>query len=101
MRGFNIFRFQGTEAQSRSGMARLLSRQSRSILSVSAAGALGLWLAACTNPGTRAIDAGVPLTSAPDLAGAAPMGTRVWRSPELSAAERAASAYQIPPATVF
>jgi len=102
MRGFNISGYQGTEAQRRSGTARLLSRRSGTVLSLSVAGtALGLLLSACTNPGTRAIDAGVPLTAAPDLAGAAPMGTRVWRSPELAAAERAASAYHIPPATVY
>jgi Protein of unknown function (DUF3313) len=82
-------------------MARLLSRQSRAIASVSAVGAFGLALAACTPPGTRALDTSVPLANAPDLAGAAPMGTRIWRSPELAAAERAASAYQIPPATVY
>jgi len=101
MRGVTVTRFQGTKAQRRSGMARLLSRQSRSIFSLSAVGALGLSLAACTSPGTRALDTSVPLTTAPDLSGAAPMGTRLWRSPELAAAERQASTYNIPPATVY
>jgi len=68
---------------------------------LSAVGAVGLALAACTPPGTRALDTNVPLTAAPDLSGAAPMGTRVWRSPELATAERTVSAYQVPPATVY
>lgn len=63
--------------------------------------AAGLLLAACTPAGTRALDAGVPLAPAPDLAGAAPGGSVVWRSPDLAASERSASAYVIPPATVY
>ncbi|WP_158258289.1 DUF3313 family protein [Rhodopila globiformis] len=102
MRGPDMRRFQEAGPQRRSGMAGLLSRQSRSMLAASVAGAFGLLLAACTPPGARALDTNVPLTKAPeDLSGAAPMGTRLWRSPELAAAERSASAYQIPPATVF
>jgi hypothetical protein len=58
-------------------------------------------LAGCTPPATRALDAGVPLTTAPDLAGAAPTGSRIWRSPDLGAREQAASAYFIPAATVY
>jgi hypothetical protein len=65
------------------------------------AAAAGLLLAGCTPPGTRAVDAGVPLAQAPDLAGAAPNGSVVWRSPDLGAAEHAASVYTIPPATVY
>lgn len=101
VRGSNVLRSRETETHCRSGMARRLSRRSRAILAVSAAGTLGLLLAGCTSPGTRALDTNVPLTKAPDLSGAAPMGTRIWRSPELAAAERSASAYQIPPATVY
>lgn len=63
--------------------------------------AAGLLLAGCTPPGTRALDAGVPLAPAPDLAGAAPGGSVIWRSPELASSERSASAYVIPPATVY
>nr|WP_294509597.1 DUF3313 family protein [uncultured Rhodopila sp.] len=58
-------------------------------------------LAACTPPGTRALDAGVPLAPAPDLAGAAPGGSVIWRSPDLAESERGASAYVISPATVY
>jgi hypothetical protein len=35
------------------------------------------------------------------LNGAAPNGSVVWRSPDLGASEHSASAYQIPPATVY
>jgi hypothetical protein len=101
MLGLDIVRFQPAVARRRSGVSRPLSRQLRSGLAVSVAGAFGLLLTACTTTGTRALDTNVPLAAAPDLAGAAPMGTRVWRSPELAAAERAASAYQVPPATVY
>jgi hypothetical protein len=62
--------------------------------------AVGLMLAGCTNPGARAIDANVPLTPAPDLTGAATPGVTVWRSPDLQAGQQA-SAYLIPPATVY
>jgi hypothetical protein len=72
-----------------------------SFKSIGLAAAAVLLLAACTPPGTRALDAGVPLTRAPDLAGAAPNGSKIWRSPDLAAAEHAASAYAIPPATVY
>jgi hypothetical protein len=71
------------------------------VKAIALAAAAGLLLAACTPPGTRALDAGVPLAPAPDLAGAAPSGSMIWRSPELGAAEHAASAYVIPPATVY
>ncbi|PPQ35291.1 hypothetical protein CCS01_08050 [Rhodopila globiformis] len=102
MRGSKVVRSRETETQCRSGVVRLLSRQSRAVLSFSAIGAFGLLLSACTPPGARALNTNVPLTKAPeDLSGAAPMGTRLWRSPELAAAERSASAYQIPPATVY
>jgi len=72
-----------------------------SAMGIGIAAAAGLLLAACTPPGTRALDAGVPLTQAPDLAGAAPRGSVIWRSPDLGAAEHAASAYTIPPASVY
>jgi len=62
--------------------------------------ALSLLLCAC-NPGKSALNENVPLASAPDLAGAAPSGSMVWRSPDLATAERGASAYYIPPATVY
>ncbi len=63
--------------------------------------AAGLLLVGCTQPGTRALDAGVPLAPAADLSGAAPNGTVVWRAPDLGSSERTASAYMIPPATVY
>jgi hypothetical protein len=69
--------------------------------SIGLAAALGLMLAGCTNPGARAIDAGVPLTAAPDLTGAATPGVTVWRSPGIQSGQAEASAYLIPPATVY
>nr|WP_294555695.1 DUF3313 family protein [uncultured Rhodopila sp.] len=77
------------------------SKRLACINGIGLAAAAGLLLAACTPPGTRALDAGVPLAQAPDLAGAAPTGSVIWRSPDLGAAEHAASAYLIPPATVY
>jgi hypothetical protein len=65
------------------------------------AAAAALLLAACTPAGTRALDANVPLAPAPDLAGAAPNGSVIWRSPDLATSERGASAYVVSPATVY
>ena len=60
-----------------------------------------LLIPACSNPSTTALGTNVPLAPAPDLAGAGTPGVLVWRSPDLAAQERMASAYLIPPATVY
>ena len=61
-----------------------------------------LALAACSNPGKSALGSAVPpLTTAPDLAGAATPGVMIWRSPDLAQHERTASSYLIPPVTVY
>jgi hypothetical protein len=78
----------------------MLRRFRAVLISPMALAALGLLLSAC-NPGPRAVGENVPLTAAPDLAGAAPAGSVVWRSPELGTAEHTASAYFIQPATVY
>ena len=57
-----------------------------------------LSVAGCNpSPGTTALDTNVPLRSDPTLSA----GTVVWRSPDLARFEQMASAYYIPPATVF
>lgn len=63
--------------------------------------ALGMLLSACANPGAAALGTNVPLTPAPELAGAATPGVVIWRAPELAEHERAATAYLIPPVTVY
>jgi hypothetical protein len=58
-------------------------------------------LSACTNPSTTALGTNVPLATPSDLGNDAPRGAMVWRSPDLAQHERMASAYFIPPATVY
>jgi hypothetical protein len=77
------------------------SKIARAIVPVSAAAVLAattVLLSAC-NPGKAALDTNVPLKPAPDLKGAATPGVRIWRSPDL--AQHLASAYIIPPVTVY
>ncbi len=71
------------------------------LMSMGVVAMMGMLLSACTNPGTAALGTNVPLKPAPDLTGSATPGLRVWRSPDLAASERAASAYMIPPVTVY
>lgn len=83
-----------------------LNRRARRLLSSSikqfgTVAAVGLLLSACSNPSTTALGTNVPLAPAPDLVGSAPPGAVVWRAPDLAKHERAASAYLIPPATVY
>ena len=63
--------------------------------------AAALLLAGCESAGQQALGTNVPLASASNLSGAATPGVRVWRSPELASYERTATAYEIPPATVY
>ncbi len=79
-------------------MSRLICCLTQGLAALTAA---VLLLSACTNPSTTALGTNVPLAPAPDLAGAASPGSVVWRSPDLAQRERGASAYLIPPATVY
>jgi hypothetical protein len=58
-------------------------------------------LSACSNPSTTALGTNVPLARPSDLGSDAPRGAMVWRSPDLAQREHMASAYFIPPATVY
>jgi Protein of unknown function (DUF3313) len=80
-------------------VAALLDRAS--LIDLVPVAATAFLLSACTNPGTAALGTNVPLTRAPDLAGAATPGVEIWRSPDLAHEEQRASAYFIPPATVY
>ena len=78
-------------------------RQTPRMAAISSASVVAavLLLSGCANPGKSALDTNVPLKAAPDLAGAATPGARVWRSPDIASYDRSIKAYMIPAATVF